>query len=295
MPTPATRDGSPESPVDLGPATSALLAKLGVPVRAAVALPGSWPAGPPHGSFRLDLMDGRTVKLRQSISADRSRSYSLLVRDVGDPRLVRVLARRLDLTLEEWVPGASLESTPIRGAHVTAGAALLGSLHAVERVRARPVKETVSTQPVREALEADLRTLRDVGSIDEDRARQLLAAAAGHDPCVAAASVIHKDLCPENLVVDSHGALRAVDNEWMTIGPTGFDLARTWYRWPMSDPTWRTFLSAYARFVDPGPALAHFTFWRIAVVSKSARVRVTRRLPAADVPLRCLAALADEA
>ena len=61
------------------------------------------------------------------------------------------------------------------------------------------------------ALEADLRTLRDVGSIDEDRARQLLAAAAGHDPCVAAASVIHKDLCPENLVVDSHGALRAVD------------------------------------------------------------------------------------
>ena len=225
----------------------------------------------------------------------RITAYTLLVRDVDDPRLARVLARRLDLTLEEWVPGASLEGSTIRNGHVTAGAALLGSLHAVERVGTRPVKETVSTRPVRKALEADLRTLRDVGAIDEDRARQLVAAAVRHDPRVAATSVIHKDLCPENLVTDSRGMLRAVDNEWMTVGPTGFDLARTWYRWPMSGPTWRNYLSAYAQFTDPEPALAHFTFWRIAAVAKSARVRITRGTGGADVPLRCLDALADEA
>jgi hypothetical protein len=284
-----------DSPIDLGPATGTLLAKLGTAVRAAVALPGSWPAGPPHGSFRLDLIDGRTVKLRQSISPARARDYALLVRDVADPRLVRVLARRLDLTLEEWVPGASLDSAVIGDGHVRAGASLLGSLHAIERVGSRPVRQNASTRPVREALEADLRTLCAVEAIDENRARQLRATAARHDPRLAVTGVIHKDLCPENLVVDSHGMLRAVDNEWMTIGPTGFDLARTWYRWPMSGPMWRTFLSVYARFIDPEPALKHFTFWRIAVVAKSARVRVTRRLMGRDVALRGLAALADQA
>ena len=170
----------------------------------------------------------------------------------------------------------------------------MGSLHALARVGSRPVKRTVSTRPVREALEADLGTLRDAGAIAEDQARRLLAAAARHDPRVAATSLIHKDLCPENLVIDPHGVLRAVDNEWMTVGPTGFDLARTWYRWPMSDPMWRSYLSAYARFADPEPALSHFTFWRIAAVAKSARVRIERGMGGADVPLRCLAALADE-
>jgi hypothetical protein len=288
-------DSPPGPRIDLGPATGPLLAGLGAPVHAAVALPGSRSTAPPHGSYRLDLVDGRTVKLRQSISPARARGYALLVRDLADPRLVRVLARRLNLTLEEWVPGACLDGTAIRDGHVTAGAALLGSLHAIARVGSRPVRRTVSTRPVREALEADLRTLRDAGAIDEDRARRLLAAAARHDPRVAATSVIHKDLCPENLVIDPHGALRAVDNEWMTVGPTGFDLARTWYRWPMSDPMWRSYLSAYARFADPEPTLAHFTFWRIAAVAKSARIRITRRTGGADVPLRCLAALADEA
>ena len=107
--------------------------------------------------------------------------------------------------------------------------------------------------------------------------------------------VIHKDLCPENLVIDPRGIVHAVDNEWMTIGPTAFDLARTWYRWPMPEPAWRHYLSTYACLHDPEPALAHFTFWRIAVVSKSARVRVTLRTGGADVPLRRLAWLAAEA
>jgi hypothetical protein len=62
----------------------------------------------------------------------------------------------------------------------------------------------------------------------------------------------------------------------------------------MPEPAWRHYLSTYACLYDPEPALAHFTFWRIAVVSKSARVRVTLRTGGADIPLRCLASLAAE-
>jgi hypothetical protein len=280
--------------IDLGPATGALLASLGVPVRAAVALPGLRSAASPRCSYRLDLADGRQVKLRRSMSAARARGYTLLIRDVADPRLTGVLVCRLDLTLEEWVPGASLETVAIRDEHVAAGAGLLGSLHAIERIGTRPLRRTVPTRPVRAALEADLRSLREAGAIDEGQVRRLQAAAARHDPGVAGAGVIHKDLCPENLVIDPQGIVRAVDNEWMTIGPTGFDLARTWYRWPMPEPAWRHYLSTYACLYDPEPALAHFTFWRIAVVSKSARVRVTLRTGGADIPLRCLASLAAE-
>jgi hypothetical protein len=80
----------------------------------------------------------------------------------------------------------------------------------------------------------------------------------------------------------------------MTNGPTGFDLARVWYRWPMSESDWRTFLAAYARLSDPEPALAHFTYWKIAAVLKSARIRVTQRTQHADLPLLRLASLADE-
>ena len=175
-----------------------------------------------------------------------------------------------------------------------AAAELLGALHATSGLGDGPLPRAVSTQPTADALEADLRALRDTGAIDASLAARLRTAAARHDPRVARAGILHTDLCPENLVLDARGALRAVDNEGMTLGPTGFDLARVWYRWPMSRPEWGAFVDAYARLVDPTPALAHFAFWKVAAVLKSARIRVTQRTPRAEVPLRQLASLADE-
>jgi Ser/Thr protein kinase RdoA (MazF antagonist) len=161
----------------------------------------------------------------------------------------------------------------------------------------------VSTEAARAGIETALRALLDAEAIEESLAGRLRAAAAERDPRSARAGIIHTDLCAENLVVDPGGIVRAVDNEGLRIGPTGFDLARVWYRWPMSASAWSipksspigaTYVSAYARLADPEPALAHFVFWKLAAVLHSARVRIRRGIAAAEVPLARLRALAGE-
>jgi thiamine kinase-like enzyme len=278
----------------LGPAADDLLATLGVPVREAVILSTLRSPATRRLCYRVELEDGRVVKLRRSSTVAKAQAYARLIAVLAEPRLARVWAHRDDLTLEEWVPGTSLDRVELRERHLVAAAELLGALHATSGLGDGPLPRAVPTQPTADALEADLRALRDTGAIDASLAARLRTAAARHDPRVASAGILHTDLCPENLVLDARGALRAVDNEGMTLGPTGFDLARVWYRWPMSGPQWGAFVDAYARLVDPAPALAHFMFWKVAAVLKSARIRVTQRTPRAEVPLLRLASLADE-
>ena len=266
---------------DLGPAARELIAGLGSPVRAAVLLTPLHASTTPRRSYQLDLEDGRTVKLRRAVSAERARVYVGLVHDLCDRRLARVRAHREDLTIEEWVEGVSLTSVQVEQEHLVAAADLLASLHTADR----DSPATLPTEPARATLETDLRLLLDAGAIDVRIEDRLRAAVARDDPGTAEAGVIHTDLCPENLVVDTHGVLRAVDNESLRFGFTGFDLATVSYQWRMTPPDWERYLSAYARVADPGPALRHFTFWSIAAVAKSARIRVIHRAQGAEVPL----------
>jgi hypothetical protein len=52
-----------------------------------------------------------------------------------------------------------------------------------------------------------------MGALDGSVAMRLRAAAARCDPGLASIGVLHTGLCPENLVVDPTGVLRAIDNE----------------------------------------------------------------------------------
>jgi hypothetical protein len=278
----------------LGPAAEALLARLGGRARAVRLLTPLAASATVRRSYRVDLDDGRTVKLRRARTGRRAATYVGLVRELDDPRLARVLAHHDDLTVEEWVPGVPLAAVRVEDAHLAAAAALLASLHTAHGRIARPLPATVPTDAARAKLEQDLRTLQHAAAIDTALAERLRQAAAGDDPGVAAAGVIHTDLCPENLVVDDGRRLRAVDNEAMRVGPTGFDLAAVWYRWPMTPPEWQRFLTLYARAADPEPALRHFTFWRIAALAKSARVRVINGAWGAETPLAGLRSLAAE-
>ena len=74
------------------------------------------------------------------------------------------------------------------------------------------------------------------------------------------------------MIVDRAGALRVIDNEWLSLQPAGLDLARTVSRWPMSEAGWRRFLGAYRVHApaDPGPA----AFWEVATLAWTARVRL---------------------
>ena len=288
-------DGSPATPVlDLGPGGLDLLADLRSPVREVAVLSApAWRVSP-RVSYRVELADGRMVKLRRAVTEERARTFSSLAAAVGDPRLARVLACRGDVTLEEWVPGTPLDRLELRDAHLVEGAGLLAAIHLAEVPPGFPPARVVSTEAARAGIEAALRALFEAGAVEAPLAGKLRAAAAAGDPGTAPAGIIHTDLCAENLVVDLAGRVRAVDNEALRIGPTGFDLARVWYRWPMSGPAWAAYLNAYARLADPEPALAAFSFWKLAAVLHSARVRLRRGVAAAAVPLARLSALAAE-
>jgi len=271
-----------------------MLASLGVAVVRVECISPLQSARALKRCYRVDLADGRTVKLRRSTSAREARQYGDLVTRLEDPRLARVLLRRGDLTLEEWIAGTTLERRDVSEAELQWAGGLLGALHAIRRVGAAALPPTVSTRPVRTQLEADLRTVLESGAIPRRVGVRLRSAAVRHDPGTAQAGVLHTDLCPENLVRDPAGTIRVIDNEGMRIGATGFDLARVWYRWPMKKTEWRTYLAAYRRFVDPTPALGHFPFWQVAAVLQSARLRLTRRTARPDLPVRTLMTLAAQ-
>lgn len=280
------------APLGLGTAATRLLASLGTPVVGAKSISPLPSRRARKRCYRIDLADGRTVKLRRSSTAFEARQYADLVTALGDPRLARVLDRRGDLTLEEWVPGSVLDDQAVSVAELAWGGELLGSLHAIRRLGATTLPRTISTGPQRAELESNLARVLALGALTGDVVGRLRAAAARHDPGAARAGALHTDLCPENLVRDPQGMIRAIDNEGMRIGAAGFDLARVWYRWPMSTAGWRTYLEAYARRCDPSSDIEHFPFWQIVAVLQSASLRLARRTAHADLPLRRLEDLA---
>src|SRR5262245_21447983 len=280
------------APVGLGKAANELLASLEAPVLRAELVSPLASATARKRCYRIDLADGRTVKLRRSTSEDEARQYADLVRALADPRLARVLDRRADVTLEEWIPGTTLRDLEPSPTHTAAGGELLGALHAVRGLRAIELPAVMSTHPVRDQLDSDLQTILEMDAIPSDVGVRLRARIARHDPGTARAGVLHTDLCPENLVLDSGGVIRAIDNEGMRIGAIGFDLARVWYRWPMSAVDWDGFLAAYAHRGMLADVIAQFPFWQIAAVAQSAYIRLTRRTAHADLPVRYLVSLA---
>ena len=80
--------------------------------------------------------------------------------------------------------------------------------------------------------------------------------------------VVHRDLCPENLVRGREGRLFCVDNGSLSIGAIAEDLCRVWYRWPMKSDERQAFAEGYSAFGDPTAFCQPSTFWMVAVVDQ---------------------------
>ena len=103
--------------------------------------------------------------------------------------------------------------------------------------------------------------------------------------------LVHRDFCPENLVIDSAGELHVIDNEWLAIDAAGVDLGRTWSRWALPTTSWRVFSSGYAAAAPEAPAALRF--WLIAMAARGACVRLEASLEALALPLARLRELAS--
>lgn len=263
------------------------LAALGLPVRRIVSLSPVEPAKRGRSTHRVELEDGRTLKARRLESADEARRLcGLQIR--ACEAFVRPVGHAGRVLLEPWIEGDRLTARDGEARAREAGA-LLGRLHAS---LPRGAAVTVATRPWREQAEAELRRLAAGGDLTGAQIARLAERLARSDPGLDRAALVHRDFCPENLLIDRRGCLRVVDNEWLRVDAAGWDLARSFAEWPMTRVAREEFLGGY-RSSGPAPVSAE-PFWEIVVALWTARVRRAASLRRRAPPLARLRSVAGE-
>jgi Ser/Thr protein kinase RdoA (MazF antagonist) len=192
--------------------------------------------------------------------------------------------------LTEWIPGETPSPDDPEVLRRIGG--LLGAVHAAE-VTAEITRFGFRYEKWEQRNEANAALLLDSGALTRAEAGTLLARLAAAAPDDSQWTIIHADLAPENLVFGAYGDFFLVDNENLSVDAPGFDLARTWYRWPMTGSLSEAFLSGYREFADPGPFLSFAEFWTLSVLLEAACFRVAGKTPDAAVPLEPLRRLID--
>lgn len=241
--------------------------------------------GGDRAAFRLRYPDGLQLKVRRHRDLDTAQRV-LRLREALDPvHLPRLVAAQGPCHLTEWIEG----ETPNAGDPevVEAAGILLGAMHGAEldpdlRRFAFPYRnwEERNRRNATELLAA--------GALEENEVESLLRLLVEQAPTVAELVIVHGDLAPENLVRASGGRLVLVDNENLALDAQGFDLARSWYRWPLTEERAGFFWRGYRLHADPEPFLEHAEFWKLVVLAEAAHFRVRRATPGASLPLQLL-------
>jgi len=280
------------NPVRLGPDLETLVRGLPAPLRRAEPVSRHGAARETRETFRLDLADGSTWKGRRLVSPAAAARVAAVAARLDPDRFSRILAREGAALLEEWIPGETLDRLGPDPAHLAWAADTLAALHDLGAPRARCDSWLRAR---RELLSRHLLRLAEAGAIQRADAVRLSDLALSDAPEGVQVRLVHRDLCPENIVVDVAGRLRCVDNVTVRAGAPEEDLARTCYRWPLDGQARDRFLRAYGARRDPGPFLRHRRFWMIAALSHATWIRHSRGYARADVPLRRLLAERNDA
>ncbi len=124
------------------------------------------------------------------------------------------------------------------------------------------------------------------GALTRGCADDLLAQAFEHAPSDVIVGFVHRDFCPENLVLWG-GTIHSIDNAMLSVDACDEDLARTVYRWPHSESL-PAFLDAYGHYRKYDSFVAHFEFWAMLVLSKAAEFRLRSGTPGVGRLVRLL-------
>jgi len=218
--------------------------------------------------YRVDLADGR-VKLRRYAKPERVAVAFQVRRQLEDPAFSRVLASSETLTLEEWIEGTPLEPDACDPATVREAARLLARLHAA------PITGVAEYPPggwPRRSVDALVR-LGAGGLLPTHVLERLRDRLARDEPATSRVGAVHSDFCAENMLRDTSAALRVFDNEGVHFGALGYDLGRTWYRWPLPSEGWRLFLATYREALPNATPDGELDYWRTVAAVQAAAVR----------------------
>ncbi len=228
-------------------------------------------------ALRIELRDGRVIKARRLESAKAARDL-FEIRSGLETAFAPAIGWHDAVVVEEWVEGTPLERVATEFRIEEAGA-LLGRLHAAPQSGPDVVP---TARWLEEAIE-QLHVVRLESKLRTEEVASLEGMLRDGDPGLAPNGIVHKDFCPENMIVDAAGQIRVIDNEWMEMGPIGFDLSRTRGRWPMSAFEWEGFLDGYGSEVrDP---IASQKFWWIVTALFTSRIRWNESVEHLSEPL----------
>jgi aminoglycoside phosphotransferase (APT) family kinase protein len=237
-------------------------------------------------AYRIIFADSSSAKAR----LHGTDAWAAQVEHIQDligphPSLAATLVRSGRAVLEEWVPGATLHEQPPTPETLHACGRLLANLHRVPVAEQASSDATVETAFVR--MFDQLVTLRTSGALGAREVQSLVAIADATAPARATSGIIHFDFCGKNLVMHADRGPVCIDNETLRFGPFDLDLARTFYRWPLSQDDHAAFLAGYV--AGGGPAeTTHLPFWSLAAEIYSAFIRCRDGDHEADVPLATL-------
>jgi hypothetical protein len=246
---------------------------------------------PVQRTFRIELAGGRVLKARWYASEARVQELASVRRALSsDLPLTTMVMSSGAWLFEDWI---SAERIGDSGSAVAWAGDLLGRIHATRPPAGLEPRLWASVDAAHEELASNLHALVECGALARASADRLLAAVAERSPTAFEHGIVHRDLCPDNVMREPSGALIAVDQGSMGLGPLDADLARVWYRWPMSESERERFHSAYGEHRDARGFFAHAWYYRVLVLSKSARKRLEHGSPLAELPLALLRGMVE--
>lgn len=269
----------------MGPDLSDLVRREGRTLVEAEIVSPLLPVRPRRVAFRLRFSDGSVMKGRRLQTEEQAREAWRIARLLSSARVARPIAVSGDALIEEWLPGEPIGSGL---EEIFEAGRMLAEIH-----RAGPAgparRERVGRSWVDASL--DVEPLIRAGLLDRRIGEQAVGMARSALPPHAEWGVCHGDFCAENLLRVTGRGLFVIDNETLGEGWYDFDLARTWYRWPMAPAGFRTFLNGYALRRDVGSYLRAMPFWNVAALVRAARFRLEDGSPT-GAPIARLVAIA---
>lgn len=273
----------------LGTDLSALIATLGTRVVESRPITGLRSRTFTRATFRLTLADGRVLKGRRLDSpADADRIRTVVAR-LGRPELPRIVAHRGAALLEEWIVGEPAGQFGADVGFIERCGGVLGAIH-LTPPETPPVHPETRPEPAAHygRVECAIAELLHLGVLSARVAADLRTVAREHLPTEIAVGFVHRDFCGVNIVRGPDGAPFVIDSGSVGVDAIEFDLARTWYRWPLRSAQRRAFDAGYRAHRPRATGTGQFPFWAVAVLSEATLFRVRARAVGWRLPLRRL-------
>jgi hypothetical protein len=268
---------------------SDLIADVGIPLVSATLLTRWWSPLRPRAAWQLRFADQHVLKgvrFNNSAAADRTEH---LLRLLGDRYFPRIVARRGPAMLLQWIEGARLTSRRCQADVLRQCGFLQGWIHV--QAPTGPAVTNPPTEPDWGArLDSAAETLAKAELLPRE-AGELIRQALLSLPRAVPTGITHGDFCADNLIVQLPDRIYVIDNDTLQVGAPDYDLARTWYRWPMRRAQWAAYGEGYGQHRGLASFEAHFPYWSVLVLLESAVWHVAMGTGAVSIPLRRLQTL----